>query len=483
MKTDKFLLSFSTILIILFPFFLIKSASADIACVLIGTLFLIFCILKKNFIFFKNIYFYFFCTIYLYININSFFSFNPLISLESSLTYFRVILLIIALSFFFKKIVNLKLYFYYSFFISILILLLGSIFQIWSGYNPLTFETIETTRISSFFGNKLVMGSYVARLLPLFLGIGVLLNLKKLNYFLLIISSILIILSAERLSLAYLLISVVFYFYLSFNLKQFIYSIIFFLIIFSSLFLIFPKKYERLFIHTYQQVKENKSILGLSYRHNLHYLTAWNMFLDRKVIGQGLKSFRYLCDNSKFTVQKKVIDDHTVISPESGYLTINFINIDGIDFLRFLVLNNKNETVLYKLQNISPGSLFKYFLDNTAQQVDKNQKIYSYYEHPNGCNTHPHNIYLQFLAELGVVGFILFSIIFIYSLSRVIILSKKKMTKQLTKIENGSILTLLSVVISMIPFFPSGSYFNNWVLIISYLPIGFYLYLIKDKNV
>jgi len=57
------------------------------------------------------------------------------------------------------------------------------------------------------------------------------------------------------------------------------------------------------------------------------------------------------------------------------------------------------------------------------------------------------------------------------------------MSKQLTKIENSSILTLLSVVISMIPFFPSGSYFNNWLLIISYLPIGFYLYLIKDKNV
>jgi O-antigen ligase len=356
-------------------------------------------------------------------------------------------------------------------------------FQIWSGYNPLTFETIEKTRISSFFGHKLIMGSYVARLLPLFLGIGVLLNLKKLNYFLLIISSILVILSAERLSLAYLLISVVFYFYLSFNFKQFLYSIIIFLIIFSSLFLIFPKKYERLFIHTYKQVKENKSILGLSYRHNLHYLTAWNMFLDRKVIGQGLKSFRYLCDNSKFTVQKKIIDDHTVISPENGYLTINFINIDGVDHIRFLVLNNKNETVLNKLQDISPGGLFKYFLDNSAQQVDSNQKIYSYYQYPNGCNTHPHNIYLQFLAELGVVGFILFSIIFIYSLSRVIILSKKKMSKQLTKIENSSILTLLSVVISMIPFFPSGSYFNNWMLIISYLPIGFYLYLIKDKNV
>jgi O-antigen ligase len=485
MKSEKFILYFSSILIVLFPFFLIKSAAADIACVVIGVLYLIFCTLQKDFSYFKNNYFKFFLIIFIYININSLFSFKPLVSLETSLPYFRVILFVIALSFFFKKITNLKLYFYYSFLICILILFLGSIFQIWSGHNPWGFVPSETTRISSFFGNKLVMGSYVARLLPLFLGIGILLNFKKLNFLILIISSILVILSAERLSFAYLLICVVFYFYLSFSFKQFFYSTIFFLIIFFSLFLIFPKNYERLFIHTYNQVKENKNILGLSYRHNLHYITAWNMFLDKKIIGQGLKSFRYLCDNPKFTVQKKIIDDHTITSPEKGYLTIKpFNNIDdGINYIEFLVLNNKNEVILKKNINITPGSLLKYFVDNKPQEVNKNQKIYSYYEHPTGCNTHPHNIYLQFLAELGIVGFIIFSIIFIYSLFCVIILSKKKLTKELTKIEQCSILTLLCVVISMFPFFPSGSYFNNWILIISYLPIGFYLYLTKEKNV
>jgi hypothetical protein len=346
MKSDKFFLSFSYILIILFPFFLIKPASADIACVLLGILYLILCSLKKDFNYFKNNYFYFFSIFFIYININSFFSFDPPVSFETSLPYFRVILFVIALSFFFKKNINLKLYFYYSFLICIIILLLGSIFQIWSGYNPWGFVPNETTRIGSFFGNKLVMGSYVTRLLPLFLGIGVLLSLKKLNFFLLIISSILVILSAERVSFVYFLICALFYFFLSFNFKQFFYSIIFFLIIFFSLFLIFPKNYERLFVHTYKQVKENKNILGLSYRHNLHYITAWNMFLDNKIIGQGLKSFRYLCDNPKFIVQKKIIEDHTIISPDKGFLTINNIKINGTDHIQFIVLDNNNQIIL-----------------------------------------------------------------------------------------------------------------------------------------
>jgi O-antigen ligase len=483
MKSQKFILHLSSLLIILFPFFLIKPASADLACVFLGILYLIFCIIKKDFNDFKNNFFYFFLIIFFYININSFFSFKPSISFETSLPYLRLIIFIVALSFFFKKNINLKIYFYYSFLICILILLLGSIFQIWSGYNPWGFIPNETTRISSFFGNKLVMGSYVTRLLPLFLGIGLLLNFKKLNFFLLLISSILVILSAERVSFAYFIICVVFYFYLSFSFKNFFYSIIFFLIIFFSLFLIFPKNYERLFIHTYNQVKENKNILGLSYRHNLHYITAWNMFSDKKIVGQGLKSFRYLCDNPKYTVEEKIIDDHTIKSPEKGYLSINPIKINGIDHIQFLVINNQSQVILNKNINVTTGSLFKYFVDNRSQQVDRNQKIYSYYEHPNGCNTHPHNIYLQFLSELGIIGFILFSIIFIYSLSCMIILAKKKLTKELTKIEKCSILTLLCVVISMFPFFPSGSYFNNWILIISYLPIGFYLYLTKDKNV
>jgi hypothetical protein len=43
------------------------------------------------------------------------------------------------------------------------------------------------------------------------------------------------------------------------------------------------------------------------------------------------------------------------------------------------------------------------------------------------------------------------------------------------------LITFLTIFLAMFPFFPSGSYFNNWMLIISYLPIGIYLGLYKKS--
>ena len=467
MNLQKNLLLFTSTLIVIFPFLLIKPATADIACVLIGFFYLFYCFYKKDFSYFKNNFFYFFLIIFIYININSFLSFKPLISFNVSLSYLRIILFIISLSFFFKERSNLKLYFYYSFFVCILILLLDSLYQFFSGRNILGY-LLNSNRVSSFFGQKLIMGSYVARLLPLFLGIGFLLNFKKLNFLLLLISSTLVILSAERVAFAYLLICAFFYFYFSFNIKRSLYSLLIFLILFFSLFIVFPKNFDRIISHTYQQSKQINNIFGLSYRHQLHFITAYNMFSEKKFFGHGLKTFRYLCDDPKYSVEQKIINDYAVVSPDEGRIFLDFDNLTA------KVVNSQNEIIFEK----TFLELTKFLVTN-EEFISKNQKIFYTYEFNDGCNTHPHNIYLQFLSELGIVGCFLFLIIFIYSLYTLFIIIKKSRTKKFNNQDRCTALVLLCIVLSMFPVFPSGNYFNNWLLIISYLPVGFYLSLLK----
>ena len=38
----------------------------------------------------------------------------------------------------------------------------------------------------------------------------------------------------------------------------------------------------------------------------------------------------------------------------------------------------------------------------------------------------------------------------------------------------------LNIIINILPFIPSGSFFNNWMSLIIFFPLGFWLY-IKEK--
>ena len=52
---------------------------------------------------------------------------------------------------------------------------------------------------------------------------------------------------------------------------------------------------------------------------------------------------------------------------------------------------------------INQNNLFVPYVKN-FQKIKKGQIILSKYEFKNGCNTHPHNFYFQFLSELGIIG-------------------------------------------------------------------------------
>lgn len=486
MNLEQSSIRFAKLLIILMPLFLITgSFLPDLAVTIIGLFFLFICYKYKKFKYFNNFFFYYLFLIYFYINFSSLFSFDPSISLATSLSFFRIVLFVICLSFFFSEYKDLKSKIFYVYFFCLIFLFIDSTFQLFYGYNLLGYKQIDVARISSVFGRKHIMGSYVARLLPLFLAISFLIFEKNkqtiINILLLTLSGLLIVFSGERLAFFYYLFTIIFYFYFLRNKKILIFYLFFFFSITSSLYIYNPSYINRIFKHTYDQLNEVKHVYSISYRHNLHYLTAYNIFLDNKLLGAGVKSFRYLCSENKYAipVKEKIVEDNTVRSAVNGRFVIKK---DGTNITKFFVIDNFEKT-------FSEGSIYNPNLDSytlvffakNGEMVKKDQPIYSLYDYLNGCNTHPHNIYMQFLSELGIIGFSIFILFFFYIIFNLLKLIMEKFKSDLSNNKKAKAMILVGALVTMLPFLPSGNYFNNWMLIISYLPFGLFISLNDSK--
>ena len=125
-----------------------------------------------------------------------------------------------------KNIQNLKKIIFYSFLISYLILFFDSLIQIKTGQNILGYK-ITNYRVSSLFGDKLIMGSYVIKTLPILIAISYMQDIKKNSFFrilLICIAGILIFFSAERVAFFYYIMIIAVYIFLLNNKKQIIFT-------------------------------------------------------------------------------------------------------------------------------------------------------------------------------------------------------------------------------------------------------------------
>jgi len=91
------------------------------------------------------------------------------------------------------------------------------------------------------------------------------------------------------------------------------------------------------------------------------------------------------------------------------------------------------------------------------------------------CMTHPHNFYVQLLAETGLIGFLFLFSAFCYVLYCSFMQLKSILFKQERYLTDYQVCLLSGILITVWPIAPNGNFFHNWLIIIYSLPVGFYL--------
>ena len=425
-------------LILSIPIFLITGAFlADLALSVSCILFIIFVIRTRQYILFKDNYFFIFLFFYSIVIVSCLQSDYIEKILFKNIFYFRFGIFLILVKYIInideKFIKNLKNILLFTF----ILLFVDSTIQFIFGKNIIGLAHTPG-RISSFFGDESVLGSYIVRLCPLLIALIYISKGNKYEIiFILSLSFILSILSGERASISLFLIFIsILFFVWNYNIKKKILYLAIFIIFILTSFTVVVMKSEnakfRLIDQTLSQInlnyKNNKpffkivkvdgknrvldrndTLLPLQY--HLYFEASKKIFLDNKIFGSGAKSYRYISRSEKYLLVKT-----------------------------HAAFRHKPKDFKY------PG------FTNLVS-----------------ANTHPHNIYLQLFSETGLLGGSFILLTFIY-VSIMIFFSKIKFEKKVI---------LISVFINLYPFITTGNFLNNWASILYFYPLGI-LYL-KEK--
>ena len=140
---------------------------------------------------------------------------------------------------------------------------------------------------------------------------------------------------------------------------------------------------------------------------------------------------------------------------------------DGEKYI-FSIHHNNHIIASYKIfkENIIFGSGVKMF----RIICDKRYNINAF-----TCSTHPHNTIMQFLSETGIIGTIFYFVSLLYILKSFFINLKIGIRNSYNNHNKSKLFFLSALIISLMPFLPAGNFFNNWISILNFFPLGFYL--------
>jgi len=415
-------------LIITLPFSLISGPFlSDLSISIITVLFVYISYKNKYYFFYNNKYSKIFGLFVLILLITSFFSIDPLVSFKKTSFFFRFWIFALAVWYIFSfKKEELCKRLIITFSIAFIVLIIDGYIQFFLKKNIFGWP-MYGTRLSSLFGDELILGSYLSRMLPLFFGLLVYINFSKKIYHYIIFFIIfvgvetLIFLSGERVAFFYVNASTLMLILTMRNFKLFrISAFIVSIFIIFALVNIYPDSSKRIVDKTVKQLgfeqekitnteelaqneKINSKKFIFSIEHQNHYISSIRMFKDNVVSGIGPRMFRVICGEEKYYLWE-------------------------------------------------------------------------------GCSTHPHNSYVQLLAETGLIGFLFLFSSLIYVLYTAFKQFKSILLKQKKPITDYQVSLLAGILITVWPISPNGNLFNNWLMIVYSLPIGFYLHSIYSKK-
>ncbi len=429
-----------TYLLLLVPFFLITGpALPDIVITLsliFGAYYLIF---KKEYKEIINISFFKISIIFwLSLIFISIFSYNKSSSFQDSIIFIRFLLIPIFCYFVFFKNTKIVERCLLIIFVLVIFVCIDTLYQFLNytsregfGGDLFGFKSDWYGRLTGPFGDELIPASYVSKMG--LLGFAFILSIKKYEKMTVLhsiyLSSILLVtyVSGERMALA------------TFGLGL-------------LLLLIFLTEYRKsIFLSIF---------IGII----LIYLTTYlhPVYNDFKIIestqyhqGQKIEKF-FQCENDIGKICSKIIN----IQP-------NFLE----------VIKNFGSSAYGEIYSLS----FRMFLDNPITGIGINNfkflcnynELYKNMMVNYECASHPHNIYIQWLVEGGLIVFFLFILYLSFLVNFIFSNTGDKKYK---------IISLIIILIMFWPIMSTGSLVKNWFGVTTFFIIGLCMCLSKFKN-
>jgi O-antigen ligase len=349
--------------------------------------------------------------------INLIFSNDQSLSLSRNIFFFRYIIFILAIFSLTEERLK-KIIMFWT--IIIFVVLFDVYYEFFNDRNLLGFFSSDSTRISSFFGKELIVGSFLIGMGFICVGFSfqqynVNKKLFLLQILLLVLLIIGIFITGERSNfLKGFFITSLFFFFLRKkilkNLKSIILIFVLSIFFLTTIILSNSNKFNNLLSRYTVQILNKTKNIGVketfnSSQHAAHYDTALKIFKDYPFFGAGNKNFRVECAKEKY---------YNPLIPKT------------------------NER----------------------------------------CSTHPHQIYFELLSEHGLVGTITILVVFFY----IIIKNIKKFIINNNYAHLASTLFVIATFFPLIPsgsFFNSYSASVFWL---NFGIMNYYLYINSDTH-